>query len=1153
MRGLWQLANFVLGCRIEDRPDVLLVQEVAFKPEQLLGIEKFWDQMGYKTFEGTHSGYISRGLEKGVISFVRSCFRSSSLVSAGQSRGALLGIEVEEVLVLNSYAYPDWTHQQDQATLIEEVLISLDWRHHMVLAGDFNEEWSNSWVSITAALHGLHVVPMDSVSTRWGGSKVLDYFLVDEGIKAEARTLAVKIADHKIIALDLDLHWVGETGQRFRGYKNFHKPGWLSVEGWRHCMDKAVQLGIQSGWLEVCYDINHSAKWVHSDFCVEPGPGGGTCPRDRCYLKPGCWGHIEDSGSMKSQGMEQDMVDYGWDLFSRKVVWSLRQACYIALLRIPEGYHDFEDIRRIEALFNGSHVRGNNHFVERSFPRTGAPCHIRVRKLRKRLGRVLELQTRLNLGRLDEETVCLCCKLFGEMQTIGQVNEEVKKLQSLIYEMESAQRHRNLTSWRKRIQGSLQAKGEWIQSKKGRKNLSLKLDGKVTQTKREVTSGLYQVWMKRLEEVRWDPDERPSVTLDMKHFFRDRLGSYEGRIQRPDAQAFAAVLRHVSGCPGLDGWSTFEATSVADNRYLSSASWEEMHLWEECGCAPSSLLDILLLFVPKVGRNFDQGFGEPSDFRPLSIFSIFWRAWSSTWVTADCFHQFIQAKLPLGLTASHRGGTGAEALAAVCAHQLDKLGYGCTLDFSACFDTVDLRSITDSLGPCLPEGLRLWFQLLMHHWMAVSKWIGSNGYIYEKPVCEPTGIPQGDGASPIILAFVLWQGFSLVEEKMSSIGGSFFQGIYMDDRTLIAERPDMIEEAISCWRCFADRRRLVENEKKAQKVSLFGDVEGYGEQMEVLGVQIGMGSWLGVEADSKQVKRIQKSLLLIRRIGILPEAKWKRMQDIFTFVHGIYSYGWVNSGPTSSQCKEIRSAILSSVGRFAFGVPLIKRILLLVHLDLQERVLVRQMRLLARRDFALSRFGVEKVACHLDHMVYRGLIGFGWQEANGSWSLNGFQFSLEDCLNDYMWKKVSHEVRESVRRWHFGELMQLSRHEFVGQVIPPYDSWRVDVVRKWIRKNSLAMMIATGSLGSGATRKKSQPSMDFPCPKCGELNVFWEHYWTCWAGCPPPEDLLLRRFLWPRSREDFPLMDCFLKHAGQLIASHQHASWGSQVQREESQ
>ena len=841
------------------------------------------------------------------------------------------------------------------------------------------------------------------------------------------------------------------------------------------------------------------------------------------------------------------MVDYGWDLFSRKAVWSLRQACYIALLKIPEGYDDFEGIRKIEILFNASHVRGNNSIQPRTFPRNGSPCTIRLKKMRRRLGRLLELRIQLLRGRHDQSTLDLCFKLFGGSVALDRVSAEAKKLQNQVDEAEREQRYMNMKNWRQRIQGSMREKGAWIDAKKGRKNLSLKFDGKVSQSKKETVFGLYRGWMRMLEKVQWDPQERVEVTHEMFEFFRTHLDEYSGQISRPDVKAFASTLKRVSGCPGLDGWSTFEVSSIADNRCLCAAAWEEMHLWEECGCAPSSLKDILLLFVPKAGRNFDKGYGESSDFRPLSIFSIFWRAWSSTWVTADCFHEFIHAKLPLGLTVSHRGGTGAEALAAVCAHQLDRMGYGCSLDFSSCFDTVDLRSIYEALGPCLPAGLRQWFQLLMGHWMAVSKWIGSNEYICESPVREPTGIPQGDGASPIILAFVLWQGYMQVEERMTALGGSYFQGIYMDDRTLLAERPDMIEEAISAWGSFADRRRLIENEKKLQRVSILEEVEGYDRQMEVLGVIIGAGSIMGAVEDAKQEKRLSKSIQLIRRIGILPEAKWKRMQDIFNFVHGIYSYGWVVTGPSGRQSMQLRHAILSSVGRLPYGVPLLKRLLLLVHLDLQERVLVRQTRLLARRDLALTRFGIEKLGCHLDHMVYSGLSKFGWVEVAGKWHLEGDSFSLEECLDQIIWKKVSHVIRESVRRWHYGELVNLTRHEFAGQVIPPYDPWRIEVVRKWVRKDSLAMMIATGSLSSGAVRKLSWPHLDFPCPKCGELNVYWVHYWQCWAGCSPPEDVLLSRFLWPRSKADLHYMDCFLKYAGLMIDGHP-ASWGSQAE-----
>lgn len=275
------------------------------------------------------------------------------------------------------------------------------------------------------------------------------------------------------------------------------------------------------------------------------------------------------------------MVDYGWDFYSRKVVWSLRQACYIALLKIPEGYEDLEEVKKIETLFNSSQMRGNNSIQDRSFPRTGTPCSIHLRKLRRRLGRMLELQTQLIRGRNGNDTYLLCRGLFGQWVDVGKVNEEAKQLQEQIALIERSQRSTNIRNWHQRIQGSMQAKGAWIQSKKGRQNLSVKVGEQVTQTKRETTAGLHSSWMRMLQRVQWGSEERVKITQDITDFFQKNLGEYQGLFSRPSVKDFARTLKKVSGWPGLDGWSTFEATSVANNSYLCSAAWEEMHLWEE--------------------------------------------------------------------------------------------------------------------------------------------------------------------------------------------------------------------------------------------------------------------------------------------------------------------------------------------------------------------------------------------------------------------------------------------------------------------------------------------------------------------------------------------------------------------------------------------
>ena len=79
-----------------------------------------------------------------------------------------------------------------------------------------------------------------------------------------------------------------------------------------------------------------------------------------------------------------------------------------------------------------------------------------------------------------------------------------------------------------------------------------------------------------LEKVQWDPMERIEVTQEMHEFFLKHIGEYAGQISRPDVKTFASTLKRVSGCPGLDGWSTFEASSIAGNQYLCAAAWEEM-------------------------------------------------------------------------------------------------------------------------------------------------------------------------------------------------------------------------------------------------------------------------------------------------------------------------------------------------------------------------------------------------------------------------------------------------------------------------------------------------------------------------------------------------------------------------------------------------
>ena len=93
------------------------------------------------------------------------------------------------------------------------------------------------------------------------------------------------------------------------------------------------------------------------------------------------------------------------------------------------------------------------------------------------------------------------------------------------------------------------------------------------------------------------------------------------------------------------------------------------------------------------------------------------------------------------------------------------------------------------------------------------------------------------------------------------------------------------------------------------------------------------------------------------------------------------------------------------------------------------------------------------------------------------------------------------------------------------------------------------MLLATGSIQSSRVWAKWNEATC--CPNCREKAVHWDHFWTCGVGTHPPGDVLLRRFLWPRSRADFPLIHSFMEYikkylncqctAGQCLAAQVHA------------
>ena len=72
-------------------------------------------------------------------------------------------------------------------------------------------------------------------------------------------------------------------------------------------------------------------------------------------------------------------------------------------------------------------------------------------------------------------------------------------------------------------------------------------------------------------------------------------------------------------------------------------------------------------------------------------------------------------------------------------------------------------------------------------------------------------------------------------------------------------------------------------------------------------------------------------------------------------------------------------------------------------------------------------------------------------------------------------------------------------------------------------KSMTALMLVLGACASPFQRAMvGYGGTTSSCPICEQEHPGWEHIWQCTCGFIP-EDGLMRRFLWPRTKKDFPI------------------------------
>ena len=175
-----------------------------------------------------------------------------------------------------------------------------------------------------------------------------------------------------------------------------------------------------------------------------------------------------------------------------------------------------------------------------------------------------------------------------------------------------------------------------------------------------------------------------------------------------------------------------------------------MAIWEEAGLSPSLLRDSMVSFIPKNNKVVNHCAAVKA-FRRITVYSVWWRSWSSAWVKSE---QLAPVK---GISGSMGclGGKGTMTKAHICDAILRCWKHGCSVDYSFCFDSIDLRMLRLALLYGLPQQLQSWAALITGHWISAQRGLVYDHNVSAVPLCAGTGIPQGDAGSPLALGLLL--------------------------------------------------------------------------------------------------------------------------------------------------------------------------------------------------------------------------------------------------------------------------------------------------------------------------------------------------------------------------------------------------------------
>ena len=658
--------------------------------------------------------------------------------------------------------------------------------------------------------------------------------------------------------------------------------------------------------------------------------------------------------------------------------------------------------------------------------------------------------------------------------------------------------------------------------------------GEVLETMQEVVEAISDHWRTVWENKDRDlrakgitfQEQVDIVAKELEALGPPPLGDWKD----PDGERVLKAFRNSGGSASADGWQGEEVkhfpAGVANKFALISKRWKRA---KYAPVVLKAARQANLIKESKICKKTNTL--EAGDTRPISVSSIWWRVYTTCWITCEELSHWRMHYFPEDVVFAEN----AESCGAKVCDKFRELGFLGTLDFSQCYDHVDPRLITEVLKRLhFPSDLA---DLLQDVWGKLIRYIQWNGHTGAVPLDAGKALMQGDSFGPFALNLLMASGTRWVQREIRRAlpdVGRVFSLILMDDRNFASDKPEKICTTIDTWYRWSGILGLKENASKTkitaksaalerQLREVAGDKEKYiSNSAEVLGlVTVGQPR----KEHDKEKARVTSGTRKVQRIRSLPVTPAKKASYCRVFGVSTSSYGWVAQNPNLKSSSKFTTNCYKTMGGSPNAARLLKDIIFGAPFQLDVQVTCRKANIVMKAlevnpDAFRWTNETGTIAKTLKNSLRRHL----WVETKTPWRWrHALLRTILDLQNDDTSTCVQHKIREAWRAYRWRLFTQGGKRR-EARVIPtkyPYPARAVKRLRDWSLASEIRA-VATGGFVSPSAYAVSCPEATDDQKLCvwcnGECATFHHMTWKCPrrpSELATPTCPVQRRLGWP--------------------------------------